>query len=447
MNVNTNIFSFTKYVQPGWYFWLHAPDGRFYWVDVRKISIAERKLIDLDSGYVQEESMLRDAAHQLLLKGYIATDPHLSLSISGEAIPVVDEYRFLRRYYHGLWSWYVLFLRCLGGHNPFREWRCFLRTRKVKRVSVYTSCFSHTVDYEAVKDSSLVSIVIPTLNRYAHLEHILRDIEKQTLTSFEVVVIDQSDPFRPEFYTNFNLPLRVIHQYEPGLWKARNRGIRESNGKWIAFSEDDVRVEADWLEKHLACVTHFEVDVSAGIFFAEGSQMPIHKAHFRWAEQFATGNALVHRSVFERVGLFDMQFERMRMGDGEFGLRAYLSGIRSISNPQAFALDVKASQGGLRQMGSWDSFRPTSVLAPRPVPSVLYLLRRYFGNTIARLDLLIKIPMSIIPFRYKKNSGLFLLGGIVAILILPLVLIQVFRSWRKSSVMLRQGPQIESLLP
>ena len=445
MKVNPYIFSFTRYVQPGWYFWLPTPEGSCYWVDVRKVSVADRELIDLDTGYIHEESRLRDAAHQLLVKGYITTDPDFLLSISVDAVPVVDEYRFLHRYYHVLWSWYVLFLRCLSGHNPFLEWRYFSKARQAKRVLVYDQCFSHAVVHDLTKNPSMVSIVIPTLNRYTYLENILRDLEQQTFTSFEVVVIDQSDPFQPNFFNDFNLPLRVIHQPEPGLWKARNRGIRESKGKWIAFSEDDVRVKSDWLEKHLACVTHFGVDISAGIFFAEGTNMPLHKAHFRWAEQFAAGNAFVNRSVFERIGLFDLQFELMRMGDGEFGLRAYLSGIRSISNPRAFALDVKAPQGGLRQMGSWDSFRPTSLLAPRPVPSVLYLMRRYFGNAIARLDLLVKIPMSIIPFRYKKNSNLYWLGGISAILILPLVCLQVFRSWKKSSAMLQQGPKIDSL--
>ena len=36
-------------------------------------------------------------------------------------------------------------------------------------------------------------------------------------------------------------------------------------------------------------------------------------------------------------------------------------------------------------MGSWDAFRPKSILAPRPVPSVLYYYRKYFGNKAAKL--------------------------------------------------------------
>jgi glycosyltransferase involved in cell wall biosynthesis len=445
MILSKHIFSFTKYVQPGWYFSLPAPEGTRYWVDVRKISAEDRQYLDLDPAFEHENSALRDAAHQLLLKGYISAGKDLSLVLSDDAIPIADEYRFLRRNYHAWWSWYVFFLRCLSLYNPLREWSAFARTRSVTRKNVYARVFPHVVNMETNRHEAFVSVIIPTLNRYSYLRNILQDLERQTFKKFDVWVIDQSHPYRPEFYDAFNLSLKVIRQDEPGLWKARNKGVCESQAEWIAFSEDDVRVKENWLENHVACVSHFNVDVSAGIFFPEGAELPVHKSHFRWSEQFATGNAFVNRSVFKRVGLFDLQFERMRMGDGEFGLRCYCAGIRSISNPMAYALDVKAPQGGLRQMGSWDSFRPTSLFSPRPVPSVLYLIRRYFGNGVALYDLLVKIPMSIIPFRFKRDSRLYWIGGLLALVLLPFVCIQVFRSWRKSSRMLLEGPKIEKL--
>lgn len=444
MVLSKHIFSFTRYIQPGWYFSLPAAEGTCYWVDVRKISKEDCLLLDLAPGFEHEESMLRDAAHQLLLKGYITTDTNLSLVLSHDTISIADEYRFLRRHYHAWWSWYVVFLRCLLLKNPFREWLGFMKSRKVKRINIYERIFPHPLD-DSPKSFAIVSIIIPTLNRYDHLRNILRDMEQQTHKNFEVIVIDQSQPYHPEFYNDFNLKINAIRQEEPGLWKARNKGVSESQAEWIAFSEDDVRVKENWLEAHLACVAHFNADISAGIFFPEDTQMPVQKSHFRWAEQFASGNALVKRIVFNRIGLFDLQFERMRSGDGEFGLRAYLAGIRSISNPMAYALDVKAPEGGLRQMGSWDSFRPTSWFAPRPVPSVLYLVRRYFGDAIARYDLLIKIPMSIIPFRYKRKNKLYWIGALLGLLMMPFVCVQVFRSWRQSGRMMRQGAKIQKL--
>jgi hypothetical protein len=133
------------------------------------------------------------------------------------------------------------------------------------------------------------------------------------------------------------------------------------------------------------------------------------------------------------------------MGDGEFGMRVYLEGIRSVSNPLASCIDVKAATGGLREMGSWDAFRPSNFFAPRPIPSVLYFFRRYFGNTPAKLSLLRTVPLSIFPYQFKKNKPLLVLGALLTILILPIVCYQVFKSWILASKKIKEGPLIETL--
>src|SRR5690554_2018228 len=151
---------------------------------------------------------------------------------------------------------------------------------------------------------------------------------------------------------------------------------------------------------------------------------------------------MLYKSVFEQVGLFDRQFEKQRMGDGEFGLRVYLQGITSISNPYASCVDVKAGTGGLREMGSWDAFRPKNLFAPRPIPSVLYYFRKYYGNAAARWALLRTVPLSIIPYQFKRNKRMLLLGVLVSLLLLPLVVIQVVWSWRLASRKLKEGARI-----
>jgi hypothetical protein len=133
------------------------------------------------------------------------------------------------------------------------------------------------------------------------------------------------------------------------------------------------------------------------------------------------------------------------MGDGEFGLRVYLEGIKSISNPYASCIDVKAGTGGLREMGSWDAFRPSNFLAPRPIPSVLYYYRTYYGNGAARWALLRTIPLSIMPYQFKKNKPMLVLGLFLSILLLPLVVFQVCKSWHLSSKKLKEGALIEYL--
>ena len=357
-------------------------------------------------------------------------------------ISTEDEYKFARKYFHSSRIWIAFFMRIATFHNPVREFSAIVKSTTIKRVKPEKGAFFETgfamFTSELLKSAPLISVVIPTLNRYPFLESVLNDFEKQEYKNFEIVIVDQSDPYQPDFYKKFNLNIKLLRQEEKALWLARNTAIREAKGTWIALSEDDVRIPPDWLSNHLKCIDFFKSDISAGVFFPEGGKIPDDRNFFRWADQFATGNACLKKEVFQKIGLFDRQFEKQRMGDGEFGLRAYLAGFKSVSNPYSWCEDVKADTGGLRQSGSWDAYRPKSFWSPRPVPSVLYLYRKYFGLRATLLSLIYNLPPSVVPYRFKRNKSAVIAGSLIAIALLPIIFIQVIRSWRISSDMLKK---------
>ena len=444
------LFPFLRYISPTWYFNLPAAGPFAYFPDYDLLPEADRALIQWDAGYSHTGVARLDAAYQAWNKGFIVSDPEKGLDYSNTRPTLSDNYRFVRRYFHPLWSWYILLLRMLMFRNPFREIGAFFRQRKVNRVSLYAQVYPHEEAFRQFESPLVavapkVSVIIPTLNRYAYLKDALHDLERQDYPHFEVIVVDQSEPFQPAFYDAFQLDIKVIRQEEKALWLARNTAVKAASAEWIALYEDDVRIPKNWLSNHLKCLDFFQADISAGVFFPERSTIPAGRNFFRWADQFATGNACLKKKVFRQIGLFDRQFERQRMGDGEFGLRAYLAGFRSISNPYAWCEDVKAPSGGLRQMGSWDAFRPKSWLAPRPVPSVLYLSRKYFGRRAALHSLLIGVPPSLMPYRFKRRPWLLFFGALLVIPLAPLVLWQVWRSWQIASRMLREGAKIEKI--
>jgi glycosyltransferase involved in cell wall biosynthesis len=398
-----------------------------------------------DSGYMSKSARNYDLSWQAVTSGYIG---NCETYANFKKLPIKDEYRFIRKQFHPVWVFYVLVCRICSFHNPFKEIHAWLESTNVKRLNgIGFIAYPEWNDYESqlLKQTPLVSVVIPTLNRYDFLEDILYDFEAQDYAPFEIIVVDQSEPFRPEFYYSFNLEIRVIRQEEKALWLARNTAIKEAKGAFIALSEDDVRIQPNWISTHLKALDFFDAKVSAGVFYPEGKHIPKIRSFFAIASQFATGNAMVYKSVFKRVGLFDRQYEKQRMGDGEFGLRLYLDSIPSVSNPYATCIDVKAGTGGLREMGSWDGFRPKNWFGPRPVPSVLYQYRRYYGDKSAILSLLKTVPSSIIPYRFKRNKMMLLLGVLISIFIFPVVLIQVLRSWHLATIKLQEGPKIERI--
>ncbi len=438
------LFSFLKYLQPTHYFQLYRNDGTSIFPIIENLPKEVLELLDPNPKFKSKKAREYDLSWQAVNKGYIG---NTEVYTSFEKIPVVDEYRFLRKYFHPVWVLYVLGLRLLSFKNPFREVTAWKKSKDTLRSNYLNDPIKHPnwnkQRTSLIEDKPLVSVVIPTLNRYEYLMDVLVDFEKQTYENFEVLIIDQSQPFQKDFCKNFNLKIRHIQRDEPALWLARNTAIEKSAGSIIALSEDDVRIGPDWIENHLRCLDFFKADISAGVFYPEGSSIPKERSFFCIASQFATGNAMLYKDVFKKIGLFDRQFEKQRMGDGEFGLRAYLNGLKSISNPFASCIDVKAGTGGLRQMGSWDAFRPKKLFAPRPIPSVLYLFRKYYGKKRTFLAILKTVPQSIIPYRYKKNKKMLVVGLLISLFLFPFVVLQVFISWRLASKKLREGALIK----
>jgi hypothetical protein len=444
------IFNFLKYIKPTWYYNL-KPQKDFGYFPTEEQLRASGYSLEKDLNYSSEEAQKRDLAWRAFQQGFISKTQAPGMAIwQPVKLPVIDEYRFLRKNFSPFWVLYVLKLRLITLKNPIKEISAFLKTRRVKREAFAERPFTHT-DYETfesdlINQNPLVSVIIPTLNRYDYLRDVLKDLEKQTYTHFEVIVVDQTDEYREDFYKGWNLDLTYWYQEEKALWKARNEAIKASKGEFILLYDDDSLIESDWITQHLKALDYFQADLSSGVSISVvGAKVPEHYSIFRWSEQLDTGNVLIKKEVFRHIGLFDRQFEKQRMGDGEYGLRAYLNGFKNISNPYAKRIHLKVAQGGLRQMGSWDGWRPKKLLAPRPVPSVLYLSRTYFGTKKTLLMIMTSILPSVVPYRFKANKFLKLLTVLLFPVLLPLVVLQVGLSWKQSGVKLKQGSLIEKM--
>ena len=440
-----------KYIKPSWYFNLPPSKGSVpYWLDISLVPADWASQVTPTTIYSSTSGEKWDAAYQMWSQGIISNNKEWALQ-GFEKVPLNDQYRFVKRFYNPVWTYVVFILRLLELNNPFREWIAFWQARKVSKISTSNNPFNY--DFKSfhstlLEKAPLVSIVIPTLNRYKYLDDVLRDIEKQDYPNIEIIIVDQSEPYRADFYKEVKRPLTVWYQAEKALWLARNSAIKKAKGDLILLYDDDSLVDVDWVSQHIKCLDFFKCDISSGVSIAVvGAEVPAHYRYFRWSDQIDTGNVLLHRHVFETIGLFDRQFEKQRMGDGEFGLRAYLEGFTNISNPLAKRVHLKVSEGGLRQMGSWDAWRPKNFFAPRPIPSVLYLLRSYFGNAAAVRNIILAVFPSIVPYRFKKNKVLLVLGTLLGFLTLPLIMVAVLRSWRLSSEKLKQGKLIEKLSP
>ncbi|MDO1501069.1 glycosyltransferase family A protein [Winogradskyella maritima] len=441
------LFKLYSYIQPIHYFELYRKDGTSIFPTEQTLKINGLIPSKEVSNQPQPLGQQYSLAFQAIKTGLISEATTLT---AVKELTLLEEYTFLRTQVNRLWVGYVLLLRLLALKNPLKELRAVYQTRHTKKKPVIGNGESHKA-YRAFKSDlinqqPLVSVIIPTLNRYPYLKDVLTDLEQQEYQNIEVLIVDQSDAFDQEFYKDYKLNINLTYQKEKALWRARNTAIRKAKGEYLLFFDDDSRVDTDWVSEHLKTLDYFKADISSGVSISKvGDKVPAHYAYFKISEQLDTGNAMIKRSVFKQIGLFDRQFEKMRMGDGEFGCRAFVAGLKNVSNPKAKRLHLKVGQGGLRAMGSWDAFRTKYLWQPRPIPSVLYYFRRYYGTKRSLLAIVKTVPLAIMPYRFKGSAKATGLGLVLLLFIWPLVLFQVMRSWRMASKMLATGPKIEQL--
>lgn len=90
-------------------------------------------------------------------------------------------------------------------------------------------------------NSPLFSIVIPAYNRADVIERTLQSLQTQTFGNFEVVVVDDgSNDNLGQVIANFGDPrVRYVWQENAGGGAARNRGIDEARGEYVAFLDSD----------------------------------------------------------------------------------------------------------------------------------------------------------------------------------------------------------------
>lgn len=185
-------------------------------------------------------------------------------------------------------------------------------------------------------DQVLASVIIPTRNRPHAVVHCLDALAAQSQPpgTFEVIVVDDGsepalalDPAR--WASSFALTL--IHQQNTGPAGARNRGVADARGAFLAFTDDDCRPRPTWLETLIAALrAHPDALIGGSTFnglahdlFAHTSQVIVDLVygHFNrdpaQAAFFASNNIAVRRDRFLAAGGFDAAFDAPAAEDRE----------------------------------------------------------------------------------------------------------------------------------
>ncbi|MCS6806057.1 MAG: glycosyltransferase [Blastocatellia bacterium] len=100
-----------------------------------------------------------------------------------------------------------------------------------------------------------VSVVIPTYNCAAYLGEAVESVLAQTYRDFEVVVIDDGSTDETEaMMRRYGPPVRYFRQPNRGVALARNHGIEQSRGRYVAFLDADDTWMPQKLERQLVAL-------------------------------------------------------------------------------------------------------------------------------------------------------------------------------------------------
>lgn len=174
----------------------------------------------------------------------------------------------------------------------------------------------------------MISIVIPLYNKQHSVYSALQSVFRQTFDDYELIVIDDgsTDASAQIVRDNFSdSRLRIISQQNAGVSAARNRGVAEAKGEYVAFLDADDEWKPDYLatqmvlaEKYPHC-TVFAVNYEFRNEKGEISPTIIRKLPFSGADGVLTNYfevaacshpplwtsaVIVHKEAIQSIGGF-----------------------------------------------------------------------------------------------------------------------------------------------
>ncbi len=197
--------------------------------------------------------------------------------------------------------------------------------------------------------AGLVSVVMPAYRAERHIAETLESVRRQTYPHWELIVVDDASPDRTEdVVREFAARLsghRVAwerNEANRGPSHSRNRAIGLARGEFFAFLDaDDLWLEG-YLEASLRALEESEADIvySSAVMFEDATRvlLGVWGPTPRDLERFPEGllsrpyilpsAAVVRRSVFERVGLFDSSLRGAE--DLDLWLRCAAAGLKFV---------------------------------------------------------------------------------------------------------------------
>ncbi|WP_205672099.1 glycosyltransferase family A protein [Ammoniphilus sp. YIM 78166] len=194
-------------------------------------------------------------------------------------------------------------------------------------------------------------MIIPTYNRGKFITNAIESVLRQTYRDLEIVIIDDgsTDDTRSRV-APYGSPVRYIYQQNQGVSEARNNGIKQARGKYIAFLDSDdlflphkLEEQMNYIKNHPECKFlyswYYKTNAKGEIKLLRKNVACRNQEHLQYCLitrrlGIRTSTVLIHKECFEKAGLFNRNYWRSQDWDMWLRLAAYYSGA-CIKKPLA----------------------------------------------------------------------------------------------------------------
>lgn len=296
-----------------------------------------------------------------------------------------------------------------------------------------------------------LSVIICTYNRDKYIYNLLKSIAENTLSKakYEIVLVNNNSTDATEMECNRfcadydDVVFRYFIETNQGLSYARNRGIQEAKGKVVVYVDDDATINKEYLQTYY---DFFEKDNK--VEAAGGPIFPVYETvEPKWMSHYTRqlitgklymgnvvkeftkgafpggGNAAYRKSVFDKVGLFNVDLGRKGtslIGAEEKDLfdKMTAQGIKFFYLPKAILYHIipasKLTEEHFDRLtysiGKSERIRTLSISKKKYYSRLFSEVVKWGGSIILWIRFFFTLEFSkgnkLIQFRYNVTKGL-----------------------------------------
>ena len=119
--------------------------------------------------------------------------------------------------------------------------------------------------------SDLITVIIPIYNVGGYVEATIESLLAQSYKNIEIILVDDGSTDDSgdvcDKYAGIDKRIKVIHKANGGVSSARNAGLEEAKGEYVAFVDGDDIVSADYIKSLYEMLKENDVDMSVQVYY------------------------------------------------------------------------------------------------------------------------------------------------------------------------------------